>query len=110
MQPSGCRSRFFCLRLWGEMEETQGRGEEFSGGAADPSHNARIDKARVTLEGSLQGVIEKLKDEATKGSVSHMKLLLQLLGLEDGALRRKEEGPREKTLEEILMEQWRNEP
>ena len=39
-----------------------------------------------------------------------MKLLLQLLGLEDGALSRKEEGPKEKTLEEILMEQWRNEP
>ncbi len=92
------------------MEQAQGKDEESSGREENMSHAARIEKAAITLEGSLQPVIEKLTEEAKKGSVSHMKLLLQLLGLEDGALGRQEEGPREKTLEEILMEQWRNEP
>jgi hypothetical protein len=92
------------------MEQTQGRDEQCSGREADVSHAARVEKAAITLEGSLQAVMVKLAEEATDGSVSHMKLLLQLLGLEDGALSRKPEGPKEKTLEEILMEQWRNEP
>jgi hypothetical protein len=92
------------------MDQTQGWDDEGSGGEVAVSHAERIEKARLTLENGLQNVVAKLTDEAIKGSVSHMKLLLQLLGLEDGALSRKEEGPRERTLEEILMEQWRNEP
>ncbi len=90
------------------MEETQ----EIKPSEPDvgSERKARIENATLTLENALPAVVGKLADEAAKGSVSHMKLLLQLLGLEDGALSRKDEGPRERTLEEILMEQWRNEP
>jgi hypothetical protein len=69
-----------------------------------------IARARKLLVEVLPDVAEKLATDAKTGSISHMKLLLQLLGIEDGGLKPKQRSRREKTLEEILMEQWRKEP
>jgi hypothetical protein len=73
-------------------------------------HAKVIAKARRTLQEAVPEVATKLVEQAKTGNIPHMKLLLQLLGLEDGGLTPTRVGPREKTLEEVLMEQWNNEP
>jgi hypothetical protein len=55
-------------------------------------------------------VADKLVKDAKTGSVQHVKLLLQVLGLEKGGMKPRTSGPREKTLEEIIMECWEKEP
>ena len=73
-------------------------------------HSRAIGKARRELVDALTEVATKLATEAKAGSIPHMKLLLQLLGLEDGGLTPQKSSRREKSLEEIVMEQWRKEP
>jgi hypothetical protein len=89
-------------------------GEGVAGGtrktAVRSRHSRAIGKARRELVDALTEVATKLAMEAKAGSIPHMKLLLQLLGLEDGGLTPKERSKREKSLEEIVMEQWRKEP
>ncbi len=69
-----------------------------------------IREAGRTLMDAVPDVSMKLAEEARKGNIQHMKLLLQLLNLDEGGLTPREAGPKEKTLEEILMEQWHKEP
>ena len=69
-----------------------------------------IDRARKSLMLAIPDSADALAQEARKGSVQHIKLLLQLVGLDEGGLALKEVRPREKTLEEIVMEQWAKEP
>jgi hypothetical protein len=52
----------------------------------------------------------QLAEKASEGSVPHLKLLLELVGLDDGGMVLREAAPKEKTLEEILMERWAMEP
>jgi hypothetical protein len=67
-----------------------------------------LSESRRTLHASLPKLMQKLVEEAEKGSVTHLKLLLQLMGLEDGGLQVQELRPKEKTLEEILRERWQD--
>ena len=69
-----------------------------------------IETARKELMEAIPRVMDALIAEARRGSVQHIKLVLQLMGLEEGGLASKDMRPKEKTLEEILMEQWEKEP
>ena len=87
----------------GEAEE----GVESDGGecSADP-----IDDARKSLMKAIPGTATALVKGATGGSVPHIKLLLQLVGLDEAGFAPVVVRPQEKTLEEIVMEQWYREP
>jgi hypothetical protein len=69
-----------------------------------------LGRARRTLQEAVPKVADKLVEEANKGSVPHIKLLLQLLGLEDGGLDIKQAGAESRTLEQVLMDQWHRQP
>ncbi len=69
-----------------------------------------IDRARRTLMQAVPAVTRALAENAEKGSLPHIKLLLELLGLDGGELSSEEVHPPEKTLEQILMENWAKEP
>ena len=56
---------------------------------------------------SLTEIATKLAEMAKGGSVPHLKALLQMSGLDKGGPVAR---PKSRTLEEILMEQWRNDP
>ena len=104
----GVRSRFVLV-----LAITGGLGMEKKqvGGQVVRSRSSKeIAMARKELVESLPDVARKLVTDAKTGSIPHMKLLLHLLGLEDGGLTPKQRARREKTLEEIVMEQFRKEP
>ncbi len=69
-----------------------------------------IESARRTLMDAVPKSAKALAEEAETGSVPHIKLLLQLVGLDEGKLVSDEVKPRERTLEEIFMERWNSEP
>ena len=69
-----------------------------------------IDCGRRTLEDAIPEVATKLAEQAKEGSVAHIKLLLQLLGLDNDGFVIAEARPQEKTLEQILLEQWHKQP
>jgi hypothetical protein len=69
-----------------------------------------IEAARRNLVGAVAKATAALAEHAEKGSAAHIKLLLQLVKLDDGALASRETRPKEKTLQEILEEQWANTP
>jgi hypothetical protein len=84
---------------------------EISGPSETQSlRNKGIDRARRTLEEAIPEVAAKLAEQAKEGSVAHMKLLLQLLGLDDDGFVIAEARPQEKTLEQILLEEWQKQP
>jgi hypothetical protein len=74
------------------------------------SDSQLIEAARKNLVGAVAAATSALAEQASKGSAAHIKLLLQLVGLDDGALASRETRPKEKTLQEILEEQWANTP
>jgi len=69
-----------------------------------------IERARNRLLGALPDMATALAAKAKAGSAPHMRLLLQILDLYDGGLAEQQVQVKEKTLEEILMEQWNREP
>ena len=69
-----------------------------------------IDIARRSLMGAVPDTATALADGAKEGSFQHIKLLLQLVGLEEGGLAPVVVRPKEKTLEEFVMENWYREP
>jgi hypothetical protein len=81
--------------------------EEIEPGRSD---SALIETARRNLVGAVATATAALAEQAGKGSAAHIKLLLQLVKLDDGALASRETRPKEKTLQEILEEQWANTP
>jgi hypothetical protein len=84
---------------------------EISGASEARSLRDRgIDCARRTLEEAIPEVAAKLAEQAKEGSVAHMKLLLQLLGLDEDGFVIAEARPQEKTLEQILLEEWHKQP
>jgi hypothetical protein len=93
-----------------EEPALNGCDEAESGEETGSRRAAWIDRARRSLQESIPDVAAKLAEKAKEGSVAHMKLLLQLVGLEDGGFVVVEPGKREKTLEEILLEEWHKEP
>ncbi len=74
------------------------------------SNSELIDIARKTLMEAVPESASALAEGAGQGSVAHIKLLLQLVGLDDGELASKEVRPQEKTLQAILMDLWNKEP
>ncbi len=63
-------------------------------------------QARREVALALPGVVRALAREALTGSVTHLKLFLELSGALKGGLAAPEKVVRERTLEEILVEQW----
>lgn len=104
------------------MTRKQGAGRSVSeGGGAPPSmtdevrqerlpHAELMGRTQEQLLETLPLILDTLLEQARAGSLPHMKLLLELCGLDKGKLAPQEPAKREKTLEEILTEQWRNEP
>lgn len=73
-------------------------------GAPRPANCKKFARARFAKQ--LPDIMDKLTTEALAGSVPHLKVLLELTGLD------KSEPPqpsqrKEKSLEAILLEQWR---
>jgi hypothetical protein len=73
------------------------------------SHAELIGAARQSLIEAVPGSAAALAGCATDGSVTHIKLLFQLVGLDGGQLASAIERPRERTREEIDMEAWNRE-
>ena len=69
-----------------------------------------IEMARKSLMGAVTDSATALAEGASSGSVPHIKLLLQLVGLDEGSFAPVVVRPKEKTLEEIVMEHWYREP
>jgi hypothetical protein len=61
------------------------------------------------LAADLPDVMKTLLEHAKRGSVGHLKLLVQITGVDQQPGLREPAKPREKNLEEILMEQWARE-
>jgi hypothetical protein len=85
-------------------------GEAVPGTRADWSDAELIGLARKSLMEAVPDAAAALADGASGGSVPHIKLLLQLVGLDEDGFTPKEVKPKEKTLEEIVMEHWYREP
>jgi hypothetical protein len=91
----------------GEDQETDSSTAPDTSGWTDEE---LIKWARKRLMEAIPEAAKALATGASSGSVPHIKLLLELVGLDEGELGPETECRREKTLEEIVMEQWRKEP
>jgi len=69
-----------------------------------------IDMARKSLMGAVHDTATALAEGASGGSVPHIKLLLQLVGLDKAGFAPIVVRPKEKTLEDFVMEHWYREP
>ena len=63
-------------------------------------------EAKWIVAQALPHVSRKLAEDAKGGSVNHLKLFLEIAGLLKGGLAMPEEIRQEKTLEDLLNEQW----
>ena len=89
----------------GDGEETGGRAKGTRARKAPrPGKCQKFVMARFAE--ALPEVAAKLLHEAKQGSVAHLKLVLQISGLDKGEVPRVRSKKREKNLEEILMEAW----
>jgi len=124
-QPSGVALPFHFGACMGAVMATRRTRREASesasqvsdGEASEPnevttcvSDAELIDMARRSLMGAVRETATALADGAKEGSVPHIKLLLQLVGLDDGSFAPVVVRPKEKTLEEFVMEHWYREP
>ena len=71
-----------------------------------PSMRRAVAEARREVALTLPEVVRTLAQQSIEGSVTHLKLYLELSGVLKGGLAAKEKQVREKTLEEVLMEKW----
>ena len=90
--------------------DPEGEAEEAVASADGKGNTELIDDARRSLMKAIPGTATALAEGATSGSVPHIKLLLQLVGLDEAGFAPVVAKPQEKTLEEIVMEQWYQEP
>lgn len=90
--------------------DPEGEAEEGAASASGKCSAELIDDARRSLMKAIPEAATALVDGATGGSVPHIKLLLQLVGLDEAGFAPVVVRPQEKTLEEIVMEQWYREP
>ena len=63
-------------------------------------------QARREVALALPGVVHALAAQALTGSVTHLKLFLELSGSLKSGLAAPEKTVRERTLEEVIVEQW----
>ncbi len=94
----------------GEASQTPGTPAETSEPDSSKSDAELIDIARKSLMGAVPDAATALADGAKEGSVPHIKLLLQLVGLDEAGFAPVVVRPKEKTLGEFVMEQWYREP
>lgn len=87
-----------------------GTPAETSAPDSGKSDGELIDMARKSLMEAVLQTTTALANGAKQGSVPHIKLLLQLVGLDEAGFAPVVVRPKEKTLEEIVMEQWNREP
>ena len=71
-----------------------------------PSMRQAVTEAKREIARTLPTVVRTLAEESIEGSVTHLKLYLELSGVLKGGLTVPEKPVRERTLEEILNEQW----
>jgi hypothetical protein len=90
-----------------EAEETERLAAEAGRRVGAPRPKYCRVYARARFAEALPEISERLVREAKKGSVAHLKLLVQLTGLDQkqDVVPRKQKKPG-KSLEVILMEQW----
>ena len=77
-------------------------------GAPRPRHCRTFTRARFAE--ALPEIAETLLKQAKKGSVAHLKLLVQLSGLDRGELVPKAQKRKGKSVTATLLEEWRREP
>lgn len=65
-----------------------------------------VDSARRSMMEAVPDAATALAKQATEGSVPHIKLMMQLVGLDEAGFAPVADQRHEKTLEEILMEKW----
>ena len=78
--------------------------------AAEEDDGALVEQAGKMLRQSIPAVVRALLEGAEKGGVTHIKLALELLGVDKGSFAGKKVHPEEKTMEEIFLEKWNREP
>ena len=90
-----------------EASAAQGQAGETAAkelmGAPRPRYCRVFARKRIAEE--MPTLIDMLLDQARQGSLGHLKVLVQLAGLDKGEVKPKVQR-REKSLEAILMEQW----
>jgi hypothetical protein len=91
-------------------DDPEGEAEEAVAPASGKGSAELIEDARTSLMKAIPRAATALVKGATGGSVPHIKLLLQLVGLDEAGFAPVVVRPQEKTLEEIVMEQWYREP
>ena len=84
----------------GEAGETAAKGMV---GAPRPRYCRVFVRKRMAEE--MPRLMDVLLEQAKQGSLGHLKMLVQLAGLDKGEVKPKVQR-REKSLEAILMEQW----
>lgn len=98
------------------LEGAETPGDEATGVAVKPVGSNRVKAprprycrtfARARFAEGLPEITETLILEAKKGSVAHLKLLVQLSGLDKGEVVPRVTKRRGKSLEAVLMEEWR---
>ena len=89
----------------GEPERQDRACEEVRRAAPRPAHCKRFAKARFAE--ALPEVMRTLLEQVKNGSVPHLKVVLELTGLDKDEAAPRRSKPKEKTLEQILLEQWR---
>jgi hypothetical protein len=77
-----------------------------AGAAPRPAHCRLYTLERMAM--AMPAVVMSLVGMATKGSVPHIKLLIQISGLDKADVVPAKRMKREKNLEEILKEAWEN--
>ncbi len=71
-----------------------------------PSMRQAVAQARREIALTLPAVVRTLAQQSVEGSVTHLKLYLELSGVLKGGLAAPPKIAREKTLEEVLIEKW----
>ena len=65
-----------------------------------------VTEARREVALALPAIVRALAEQALTGSATHLKLFLELSGALKGGLAAPEKVVRERTLEEVIVEQW----
>ena len=85
----------------------KGRKRDRAGEVSSFRKTKLLAKARSLLWKELPAITAALVEGTTAGSVTHLKLLMELGVLEKGMLEGEVTAAKEKSVEEVLMDRWR---
>ncbi len=99
------------MRAKAKADTSVVEGESFDGSALSLEVSGRssaevIDRARKSLMDAVLDSVKALADGAKDGSLAHIKLLLQLVGLDEGELAPVVVEPRKKSFADSIFEAW----